>query len=223
MRKDAGYKGRDLAEALGWHPSKVSRIELGRQNPSEEDIRAWAIKCGFARQIPELIAVHREIEQMWIEHRRELRAGQKRVQASGTPLYERTRLLRAYESVVIPGMLQIRGYVHAVMLANARLFDLPTDDLQDATDARLERQRLLTEGPSKYAFVIEAAALTIMMGDVTVMQDQYDFLLRVMRLPKVSLAHLQPMADRRRDRVLVRRRHRPAMPLKAMLRQRPSR
>jgi transcriptional regulator with XRE-family HTH domain len=193
IRKDAGMNGRTLAQALGWHPSKVSRIEHGQQNPSEEDIRAWAIQCGVARQIPELIAVHREIEQMWVEWRRELRAGQRRLQASATDLYERTKLLRAYESIIVPGILQVRGYVHAVMEANARLFDLPIDELDAAADARLERQHLVTDGgPNTFAFVIEAGALAPSMGGIEVMHAQYDFLLQVTRLPNVSFGVIPP-------------------------------
>jgi tetratricopeptide (TPR) repeat protein len=65
-----------------------------------------------ARQIPELIAASREVEQMWTEHRREMRAGMVHIQSRSTPLYESTRLLRAYESNVVPGILQTRGYIY---------------------------------------------------------------------------------------------------------------
>lgn len=197
LRKDAGFTGRQLAAATGLDNSKISRIEHARQNPSEEDIKSWAIVCGVARQIPELIAVHREIEQMWIEWREDLRKGQKHIQARGTPVYERTQLLRAYEPLVVPGILQTRGYVYAVMEATARLFRLPADDLEEATDARLSRQRLVTSGgPNRYAFVIEAAALHTTMGDAGTMNEQLDFLLRVTRLPNLAFGVIPPAVRR---------------------------
>ncbi|MGH8965436.1 MAG: helix-turn-helix domain-containing protein, partial [Actinomycetes bacterium] len=41
IRKDARLTGRQLAESAGWHSSKVSKIEYGRQTPAEDDIRVW--------------------------------------------------------------------------------------------------------------------------------------------------------------------------------------
>ena len=45
FRKDAGFaSGRAFAVAAGWAESKVSRLENGKPNPSEDDIRTWRIK-----------------------------------------------------------------------------------------------------------------------------------------------------------------------------------
>jgi transcriptional regulator with XRE-family HTH domain len=145
LRKDAGLTGRELAALTGLHNTKISRIEHALQNPSEDDIRAWCIACGVARQIPELIAAHREVEQMWAEHRREMRAGMVHIQSRSTPLYESTGLLRAYESNVVPGILQTRGYVVAALETSARVHGLPLEDVEAAADARLSRQHLVTE------------------------------------------------------------------------------
>lgn len=46
MRIDAELTGRQLAERLNWAPSKISRIEHGKQRPTTEDIRAWIDACG---------------------------------------------------------------------------------------------------------------------------------------------------------------------------------
>ncbi|MBO2452963.1 helix-turn-helix transcriptional regulator [Actinomadura barringtoniae] len=192
IRRDAGLSGKELAAILGWHPSKVSRIGTGQQNPSEEDIRAWCIACAVARQIPELIAVHREIEQMWVEWRQELRAGQKHLQGSATTLYERTELLRVYESARVPGILQTPGYARGVMASTAFLFELPTDELEAAAQARLSRQHLVTSGRNRYSFVIESGVLAHIVGGVGAMNEQYDFLIRVSRLPNVALGVIPP-------------------------------
>ena len=42
LRRQADLSGRELAEALRWPPSKVSKLENGRQSPTDDDIRAWA-------------------------------------------------------------------------------------------------------------------------------------------------------------------------------------
>ncbi len=198
LRKDAGLTGQDLAARTGLHNTKISRIEHAQQNPSEDDIRAWCIACGVARQIPELIAVHREVEQMWAEHRRELRAGMVHVQSRSTPLYESTRLLRAYESNVVPGILQTRGYVVAALTTSARIHSLPLQDVEAAADARLARQHLVTKptGANTYSFVIEAGALEHGFGGDAVMHEQLDLLLRVTRLPNVAFGIIPPLSNR---------------------------
>ncbi|MDX6738945.1 helix-turn-helix transcriptional regulator [Actinocorallia sp. A-T 12471] len=197
LRLDAGLTGRALAQASGIHNTTISRIEQGRLSPSEDNIRAWAIACGSARLIPELVAVRREVEQMWVEHRRELKAGLKRVQAEGD-LYERTALLRVYESNRVPGILQAPGYVAAAMRAVSAFHGSPgdDDDVAQATSARLARQRLLTEGTglNRYSFVIEAGALDLTMG--VAMDEQFDFLLSVIGLPHVAFGVIPPGRSR---------------------------
>jgi Domain of unknown function (DUF5753) len=182
----------------GLHNTKISRIEHAQQNPSEDDIRAWCIACGAARQIPELIAAGREVEQVWVEHRRAMSAGMVHIQSRSTPLYERTKLLRAYESNVVPGILQTRGYVVAALETSARVHGLPRQDVEAAADARLSRQHLVTAptGNNTYSFVIEAGALDHGFGGDTVMHEQLDFLLRVSGLPNVTFGIIPPLSSR---------------------------
>jgi hypothetical protein len=139
--------------------------------------------------IPELIAVQREIERMWVEWRRDLRSGQQHVQSRAMPLYERTELLCAYESVIVPGILQTPGYVRALFESAGRLYDLPEGEAEAAVAARMPRQQLITAGTgrNRYNFLIEAGALSITVGSVGVMREQLDFLLTVTALPHVSL------------------------------------
>jgi transcriptional regulator with XRE-family HTH domain len=77
LRKDAALTGRQLATLAGWDSSKISKIEYGKQTPTEDDIRAWCRHCRAPEQIPDLIATVRNIEAMYIEWRRVLRAGTK--------------------------------------------------------------------------------------------------------------------------------------------------
>jgi transcriptional regulator with XRE-family HTH domain len=46
LRNEVDLTGKALAEQLGWAPSKLSRIELGKQRPSYQDIRDWVQICG---------------------------------------------------------------------------------------------------------------------------------------------------------------------------------
>ncbi|MFI7533728.1 helix-turn-helix domain-containing protein [Streptosporangium sp. NPDC049376] len=194
LRRDAGLNGRKLADLTGMHPTKVSRIEHARQNPSEQDIRDWCIACGVEGLVPELIAVYRDVRRMWQEYRTTFRTHSRQaVQARGTPLYERTKLLRVYEAIVVPGILQTVGYSRGIQTISAMLHDLPMEGVEGAVQARLGKQRFLTGGTAHmYSFVIEAAVLTYAYGDMDAMNEQFDFLSRVTRLPNVAFGIIPP-------------------------------
>lgn len=80
LRRDSRLTGRQLAAAHGWHPSKVSKIEGGKQTPSEDDISAWARACGRPELVGELLASLRILEGQYVEFRRMFRAGQRATQ-----------------------------------------------------------------------------------------------------------------------------------------------
>lgn len=44
-RKNANLTGKTLGHRTGFQPSKISKIELGQQIPSAEDVHAWLTAC----------------------------------------------------------------------------------------------------------------------------------------------------------------------------------
>lgn len=62
LLRDARLTGRQLAAAHDWHPSKISKIEGGKQTPSEDDIESWTRGCGHPELAAELIASLRTLE-----------------------------------------------------------------------------------------------------------------------------------------------------------------
>jgi transcriptional regulator with XRE-family HTH domain len=105
IRRDAGLSGRALAALAGWHFTKVSKVELGKQNPSDADIRLWCRHCHAEDQAADLIATLRNIESQYIEWRRTLRAGTKRRQEIQRKWEHEAQLIRIYEPLLIPGIL----------------------------------------------------------------------------------------------------------------------
>ncbi len=104
LRRDAGLTGRALAAALGWHFTRVSKLEHGVQAPTDADIRDWCHACRADDHVPDLLATLRTVESAYLEFRRQARAGMKRVLGAHTvALYDRTTLFRIYEHNVIPG------------------------------------------------------------------------------------------------------------------------
>ncbi|MBO1415237.1 helix-turn-helix transcriptional regulator [Streptomyces sp. FH025] len=187
LRRDAHLSGVELAQRCGWHKTKVSKIEHGTQSPTEEDIRRWAAACAVEGQTPELIAMSREIEQMWTDYKRWHRPGMKRLQFQAMDLYAKTKLLRVYESLFIPGFLQTVEYAKAQFTIHAKLHGLPLDDVEEAAQNRMVRKRFLGTGAPIFSFLMEASALTNNTGGAEVMNGQLDHLLEVSRLPYVSI------------------------------------
>lgn len=194
IRKDAGFTGRALAGLVGCHFTKVSRIENGGQTPSEAEIRAWCTVCRAEDQLPDLIASVRAIESMYLEWRRQTRAGMKRLMLSSVPLYKRTNLFRIYEHNIVPGLFQTAEYSAAMLLYFYDFLNIP-DDLEDAVAARMERQRVIYTGDRRFVVVMEEQALLKQVGTADVMAGQLDRLLAVMSLPRVSLG-IVPLSRR---------------------------
>ncbi|HCU94855.1 MAG TPA: transcriptional regulator [Actinobacteria bacterium] len=195
IRDDAGLTGRALALLCGWHESKVSRIEHAKTAPSPDDIRAWCRHCGAQDQAADLIAALRAVEGMFIEWRRMERTGLRRAQEAVLPLWERTRLFRAYSSWLIPGAVQTTAYTRAVLQAIAKRRELP-DDVDEAVAVRADRLRLLREGGRRFLVLVEEPVLRSVIGGPEVMAGQLGHLISVASLPSVSLGIIPMGIDR---------------------------
>jgi transcriptional regulator with XRE-family HTH domain len=196
LRRDAGLTGQQLADLASWHGSKVSKIEHGKQTPSEDDIRTWCRHTDAPDQVTDLIAAVRHIEAMYMEWRRVLGVGTRRRQAVSRTLEANSRLIRWFEPVLIPGILHTAEYASAVMRRVIDFYQVP-DDLDAGVAARLQRQHILYRRGHQFRFVIAQQALSTMVGDVDVMVGQLDRLLAVMSLPSISVGIVPARAEYR--------------------------
>jgi transcriptional regulator with XRE-family HTH domain len=186
IRRDADLSGTELARLSGWQPSKVTKIEHGRQTPSEADLRAWCEHCGAASDLADLVAAVRSIETQFAEWRRIMRSGTRRRQEASAAVYERARLFRIYEPAVIPGLLQTREYATAVLLTFIDFVRAP-QDAEAGAEARLERQRVLTHGDRRFHMLLGEQALHTNVGGADVMTGQLEHLLDLLKLPRLRL------------------------------------
>ncbi|WP_308014567.1 helix-turn-helix domain-containing protein [Nocardia coffeae] len=178
LRQDAGLDGRQLSTAAGWHWSKTSRIEHGKQMPSESDLAVWCRVCDATLALPDLVAALRNVRAQWAEWRRITAAGHTRRQQRGRELESETRELRIYNPTIVPGLLQTEPYARAV-LAQCIGFLGTLDDLDTAVLARMSRQNILRTGGTRVAVLINEAALHTTLGDDEVMAGQLRHLLYV--------------------------------------------
>lgn len=186
LRADAGITGTELATRCGWTHPKVSRIENAKTPPSPDDIRRWCTACGAEDQAPDVIAQSRDAESLYVEWRRRVRAGLRRLQDSYVDLYRATGTFRVYSPTIVPGMLQTEGYARAMLSSNARFHEIP-DDSVDAAAARLRRSQIIQEPGRRFVLLIEEAVLRYQLGDADAMAAQLGHLLTAGALPAVSL------------------------------------
>ncbi|MBT2210472.1 helix-turn-helix transcriptional regulator [Actinomadura sp. NEAU-AAG7] len=195
LRQAAELSGTDLAAAVGWHKSKVSRIEKAVQPVTQADIRAWCDACNAQEQADDLTASLRAAEGGYVEWRRLEPTGLRKLQESYVPLYEQTRWMRVYQPHVIPGLFQTAGYARALLGAITEFRNIP-NDVEAAVEARLGRRRVLTTGGHTFVFLIEQCVLDYRIGEPEVMADQLRHLLQDMSLPSVSVGIIPADAPR---------------------------
>ncbi|WP_149825822.1 helix-turn-helix domain-containing protein [Streptomyces tailanensis] len=187
FRKDAGFaSGRAFARATTWQESKVSRIENGKQRPSEDDIRVWCETTGQGDQLGDLVAIVRHVDELWLEWRRHLQTGVEKRQRQAIPVYAKTKVFRIWHPTLIWGTLQTADYAAEVFQQGVSYYEIP-NDTEAAVAKRLERQQYLYQGERIFNVLLGEQALYTNFGGPEVMKGQLDRLLAVMRLPRLSL------------------------------------
>lgn len=186
LRQAGGLSGRQLAESLLWPPSKVSKLENGRQTPTDDDIREWTAATGSEGEAEALLASLHTLEVQHAEWQRILRTGLKPRQQELIEWDQRTRLFRAFEATVIPGLLQTAEYARARFAEGIRRLKLP-NDINEAVAARVQRQEILYRPDKRFHFVLTEAALRFRLCPPEVMLGQLDRLVSLTALPNVRV------------------------------------
>ncbi|MBF6438029.1 helix-turn-helix domain-containing protein [Nocardia cyriacigeorgica] len=198
LRTRSGLTIRELSAGLsgGKHYTRISKIENGRQLPTARDISEWCRLTGATDHEQDLLATLRAVDSAYIEHRRESRAGMKRVLGAHTPQrYRATRVFRMYEHNVIPGLFQTPEYARAMLRFWVRFLNTP-NDIDEAVAVRMERQQIVQRGGRRFVIVLEEQALRTWFGTAEVQAGQLGRLLEVMSLPQVSLGIIPLMRER---------------------------
>jgi transcriptional regulator with XRE-family HTH domain len=186
LRRATTMSGRQLAESLSWPPSKVSKLENGRQTPTDDDIREWTRATGSEGETEALLASLHTLEVQHAEWQRQLRTGLKPHQQEIADLDARTQLFRAFESTFIPGLLQTAEYARARFAQSITVFKM-RNDINEAVAARVQRQQILYQLDKQFHFVLTEAALRYRLCPPEVMLGQLDRLVSFSALPNVKL------------------------------------
>ncbi len=185
LRQQAGMSGRQLAEPLSWPPSKVSKLENGRQTPTDDDIRGWTRATNSEGETEALLAALHTLEVQHGEWQRQLKTGLKPHQNEIAEMDAKTRIFRAFESTFIPGLLQTAEYARARFAQSITVFKV-RNDIKEAVQARVQRQEILYRPDKRFHFVLTEAALRYRLCSPGVMLGQLDRLVSFSALPNVK-------------------------------------
>lgn len=194
LRALAGLSGEQLATQAGWISEKarpdrykVSKLENGRQMPSEDDITTWTRVTGHPEQAAALLAMLAEgrvIHREWRHHPHESHAD---IQQDFDTFVRNGTRIRSFKIMAIPGLLQTAPYAKAACLQAARLTGKDPDKADEAVSARMARQTVLYEPGRTFDFVFTQAALDYPLCSRDVMAGQIDRLIGVIGMANVSV------------------------------------
>ncbi|MEV0926071.1 helix-turn-helix transcriptional regulator [Streptomyces spongiicola] len=183
LRADVGLTGAALAQEAGVGQPTVSKVENGRMVPSPDVLDRLSGALGLdestAGEVRALLAA--------VEAAVEAGSGSDGDVSAGLVVDEAVRgarVVRSFQCVVLPAMLQSAEYARQVFLTSP---ELDAEAVGRAVAARVERQGLLYEPGRESVFVLTEAVLRTWPGTPSLMLAQLDRLLAVESLDTVRL------------------------------------
>lgn len=182
-RREAGITGVALAAQLNqpsqaWSQSKISKIEAGRQMPSEKEIRAWAAAVGAD---PERLLTIRETASREYSRFRDAfkeADGAATLQRAYAAAENAATRVFSFHPTVVSGLCQTAAYATALM----QLVGGPTelgaseDDIARMIAARMRRGAILYEPDRDVTVLVSEASLHPQIGGPKVMRGQLEHL-----------------------------------------------
>lgn len=192
LRTGAGLTSGEAARLVGWHQSKVSRIETGASGVKPADVRllldAYGVRDARLRELLLVLAGSDEgggRHHWWHAYRGVLPPTYR----DFISLESQASAMRTLETSVVPGLLQTPEYARAVTRAAVGGLDDDADERLEALVAvRLARQDVLrADPPLELSAVLDEAVLRREVGGPEVMARQLRRLVEAARVPQVRL------------------------------------
>lgn len=187
VRTAAGISGKDFAAAAGWQPSKVSKIEAGKQTPTADDIAAYAritsLDVATVEHIQQLVQI---AEDARTSHRRRYAGGQGTVvQDEFLQLLADSTRIVFFDVAYVPGMLQTADYGRAVLSDGYRLHQLDPADIDATLTKRMRRAEHLYDTSKRFELLMGEQVLRTYACEPAVMRGQLDRLQTIIGVPNI--------------------------------------
>jgi transcriptional regulator with XRE-family HTH domain len=187
LRERAGLNGEDVADRLGWSPSKVSRIENARQSARLVDVRKLLDVYEVDTERRErLVQLTRDVAHRgwWAD----FSAGLDDDYAAYIDMEAEAEGLWSWETDVIPGLLQTDAYMRAVIEPWQDIIKIRSSVIDDRIAARLQRQKKLAEQLEMSIVLDESVLLRRYGAGASVMAGQLDRLVELVdQRPNLTL------------------------------------
>ncbi|MFF1816425.1 helix-turn-helix domain-containing protein [Kribbella sp. NPDC058245] len=186
MRELAGISRADAGWQIRASESKVSRMELGRVGFKERDVgdlldlygmrddaeRFRLMELARAANNPGWWSRYGDVMPSWF--------------TNYVGLEVAATLIRTYEVMFVPGLLQTEDYARAVVQLGKSY--LPDDEVAQRVALRVTRQQILTRTtPARLWVVVDEAALRRPVGGVDVLRAQIEHLMTCAQQPNITL------------------------------------
>ncbi|MFF0162538.1 helix-turn-helix domain-containing protein [Streptomyces sp. NPDC005263] len=189
LRGGTGLTSGEAARLVGWHQSKVSRIETGASGVKPADVRllldAYGVRDAQLRELLLVLAGSDDSagrHHWWHAYRGVLPPTYR----DFISLESQASAMRTLETSVVPGLLQTAEYARAV--TRAAVDGLDEERVDALVEVRLARQDVLrSQPPLELDAVLDEAVLRREVGGPEVMERQLERLLEAARLPQVRL------------------------------------
>lgn len=186
LRLECGLTGDQVGQAIDRSASWVSRLEAGRISVRPIDLRrlldVYDIRDTSVRQELEELTTRRQQHGWWSRYRTAI----PDPYASLIGYEDVATVIRSYENIVIPGLLQTREYAEAVI--EESILDWSAQDVRERTEVRIRRQDILRKAtPPRLVVIIPESVLSHVIGGQLVMARQLDATFAVAARPDVEL------------------------------------
>lgn len=176
LREAKGWSQEALGKRIGYSGEMVSKVETGKNRPSPEFAAAadtafpemGGLFADLMKEAEKSHSVYPAWFQSWVDAEK------------------RATVLRMWQPLLVPGLLQTAGYAHAVYEAWQAVDG--AEDFETDIAARLARQEIFDRAsPPSFGVVIDETVLHRCIGSPKVMQDQLLRLVELSERPRITI------------------------------------
>ncbi|MEW2167496.1 helix-turn-helix transcriptional regulator [Streptomyces sp. NPDC007084] len=173
LRNKRGVGQKELAQATHSSQALVSKIETADRVPSRD----------FTRDADSFLDTGGHLARLWPLV---IKYAYPSWFRPFVELEKQATIIRSYETMIVPGLLQTRAYARAI-LSESR-----SPNLETLLDVRMERQALLErETPPELWVILEEAALRRVIGGADVMAEQLQRIIDAAEQPATVVQVIQ--------------------------------
>ena len=195
LRQASGKEAKAVARSAAMSPSKLSRIETGKVQPTVMDVERVLTALGVSEEVRcRLAEVARKEATEATAWRLYRRTGFHLHQDAIRAMESETTVLRLFQPSCVPGLCQTPEYIRGILGRKG----LTEDMLSRTIGARLQRQAVLFDSTKSFRCLIMESVLRWRLISPPEMAVQLDRIITLSRLPNVWMGVVPlsaPMAE----------------------------